>query len=69
MFRLEAALPRDRWCSRFLVPRGEIGIIERKMKVLLWGRGPSAGRRKGQRLMGSRVWRVCQRDQIGLVAR
>ena len=52
-----------------MVPRGEIGIIERKMKVLLWGRGPSAGRRKGQRLMGSRVWRVCQRDQIGLVAR
>ena len=69
MFRLEAALPRDRWCSRFLVPRGENGIIERKMKALQWGRGPSAGRRKGQRLMGSRVGRVCRRDQIGLVAR
>ena len=52
-----------------MVPRGENGIIERKMKALQWGRVSSAGRRKEQRLMGSRVWRVCQRDQIGLVAR
>jgi len=69
MFRLEAALPRDRWCSRFLVPRGEIGIIERKMKALLWGRGVNASWRKGLRLVGSWVWRLHQRDQIGLVAR
>ena len=69
MFRLEAALPRDRWCSRFFVPRGADRIVEGKMKVLLWGRGPSAGRRKGLRLVGSWVWRVHQRDQIGLVAR
>ena len=52
-----------------MLPRGEIGIIERKMKALLWGRGVSTGRREGQRLVGSWEGRVCRRDQIGLVAR
>jgi len=69
MFRLEAALPRDRWCSRFFGSRGGKGINAREREGLPWGGGGGAGRRKEQRLMGSRVWRVCQRDQIGLVAR
>ena len=52
-----------------MVARGEIGIIEKEMKAHLWGRGVNASWRKGLRLVGSWVWRLHQRDQIGLVAR